>query len=170
VTKRKVPTLEGSRIALRLLEQADLPLTLSWRNQDQIRKWFLNPTVITMDGHSTWFERYQELDNDFIFIILAKELENLPVGQISLYRINWDTKTAEFGRLMIGASRARGKGLAKEATHLLLNYGFNVMGLKEIILEVKQDNEAAIAIYRTTGFRETSRENDLVIMSVRAEH
>jgi RimJ/RimL family protein N-acetyltransferase len=91
------------------------------------------------------------------------------VGQISLYGINWDNQTAEFGRLMIGEVQARGKGIAKEATYLLLDFGFRVMNLKEIVLEVKENNEAALAIYRTAGFNETSREMDLVRMSIRAE-
>ena len=169
MAKRELPALEGDRTILRLLKPADLPLTLSWRNQDQIREWFLNTAIITAEGHYTWFERYQELDNDFIFIIVAKELDNLPVGQISLYGINWDNQTAEFGRLMIGELQARSKGLAKEATYLLLDFGFRVMNLKEIVLEVKENNEVAIAIYRTAGFNETSREMDLVRMSIRAE-
>jgi diamine N-acetyltransferase len=142
---------------------------LSWRNRDEIRKWFLNTAVIPADGHYTWFERYQELDNDFVFLILAKDLGNSPVGQISIYGIDWDAGTAEFGRLMIGESRARGQGFAGEATRILLDYCFGILKLKEITLEVKEDNEAAIAIYRSTGFSETARGNSLVMMSIRSK-
>lgn len=167
--KRHFPAIEGDRVILRLLERDDLPLTLSWRNRDDIRKWFLNMAIIPAEAHSAWFERYQELDNDFIFLILAKDPNITPVGQISLYNIDWDTKTAEFGRLMIGEQYARGRGIAREATHLLLKYSFGVMQLKEITLEVKENNEVAIAMYRSTGFIETARENGLVTMSIWAE-
>jgi diamine N-acetyltransferase len=166
VAKRSIPPIEGNHITLRQLERDDLPLTLSWRNRDEIRKWFLNTGVIRADDHYAWFERYQELDNDFIFLILAKSLDNAAVGQISIYGLDWDAKTAEFGRLMIGESRARGQGIAKEATRLLLDYCFGILKLKEITLEVKEDNEAAIAIYRSTGFSEITRENSLVMMSI----
>jgi len=168
VTKRELHPFESNRITLRLLERADLPLTLSWRNQDHIRNWFLNTNVILEEKHVAWFESYKELDSDFVFVILAKDLGNIPVGQISLYNIDWSAKTAEFGRLMIGAPLAQGKGYAKEATRLLLGYGFGIMGLKEIILEVKDDNETAMAVYRTSGFTETSKKNGLVVMSIRA--
>lgn len=169
MAKRRLSPIEGDRIILRLLERDDLPLTLSWRNRDEIRKWFLNTTIIPADGHYAWFERYQELDNDFIFLILAKGLNNAPVGQISLYGIDWDARTAEFGRLMIGEPHAKGRGFAREATHLLLDYSFGVMQLKEITLEVKENNEVAIAMYRLTGFIETGRGNGLVTMSIWAE-
>jgi diamine N-acetyltransferase len=170
VAKRRLPPIEGDRIILRLLELDDLPLTLSWRNQDEIRKWFLNTAIIPADGHFAWFERYRELDNDFVFLILAKDLNNAPVGQISLYDIDWDAKTAEFGRLMIGEPRAKGRGIAKKATRLLLDHCFGVMKLKEITLEVKENNEAAIAIYQSTGFSETARGNGLIMMSIRVEY
>lgn len=164
MSKRRLPVIKGRRIILRLLEENDLPLTLSWRNRDEIRKWFLNTTIIAADGHYAWFERYQELDNDFIFIILAKEMDNIPVGQISLYDINWNAGTAEFGRLMIGEPLAARKGFAKEATELLLEFGFNALGLQKIVLEVKNENEPAIAIYQALGFTETSRKDDLRIL------
>ena len=92
------------------------------------------------------------------------------MGQISLYDIDWDAKTAEFGRLMIGEPRAKGRGIAKKATRLLLDHCFGVMKLKEITLEVKENNEAAIAIYQSTGFSETARGNGLIMMSIRVEY
>ena len=166
--KRELHPFENDRIILRLLERADLPLTLSWRNQEHIRKWFLNTAIILEEQHFAWFERYKELDHDFMFVILAKDLSNKPIGQISLYNIDWNTQTAEFGRLLIGEAVAKGKGFAKDATRLLLEYGFGSLGLKEITLEVKDDNESAIAIYRTVGFVETSKKNRLMVMSIQA--
>ena len=164
--KPELPPFEGDRIILRLLEKTDLPLTLSWRNQDDIRKWFLNTDVILKENHVAWFERYRQLDHDLVFIILAKDLDNIPVGQISLYDIDWSAKTAEFGRLMIGEPLAKGKGYAKDATRYLLECGIHSLGLKKISLEVKDDNEIAVAIYRTVGFTEISRKNGLVVMSI----
>ena len=168
--KRDLAPVEGEHVVLRLLEEADLPLTLSWRNQDHIRTWFLRTEVILEKDHLAWFERYKELDNDFIFVILAKDLDNTPVGQISLYDINWGKDNAEFGRLMIGDPLAKGKGYAKEATQLLLHYGFTKMGLKDVHLEVKEENGPAIAVYKTTGFFETARKDGLVLMSVGPEN
>lgn len=168
MTKRSLPPIKDERIALRLLERDDLQLTLAWRNQEHIRNWFLNTGVILEENHIAWFEHYEQLDNDFVFVILAKEFDDAPVGQVSLYRIDWNTNVAEFGRLLIGERFAQGKGYAKNATRLLVEFGLRTLGLREITLEVKNDNTAAIAIYRTVGFLETSMENGLLSMSLKA--
>jgi diamine N-acetyltransferase len=167
MSKRVIQPVEDERVILRLLEKRDLSTTLAWRNQAEIRKWFLSTNIIAEESHFAWFERYQQLDNDFIFVILAKDLGGIPVGQISLYGIDWQTGTAEYGRLMIGDPQAKGKGYAKQATQLVLRIGFEQLGLKEIYLEVKQDNAPAIAVYQSSGFIEKDKKDGLVTMSVK---
>lgn len=164
MTKRYVEPIEGEKIILRLLQKEDLPQTLAWRNRPEIRKWFLNSEILSEEKHYAWFKRYRELDTDFIFIILAKELGAMPVGQVSLYNIDWDTSTAEFGRLMIGKPEGQGKGLAKEATQVILSTGFRVFKLNRIYLEVFQENEVAQKIYRDMGFREIGNVNKIIRM------
>jgi RimJ/RimL family protein N-acetyltransferase len=97
-------------------------------------------------------------------MILAKDLENQPVGQISLYNINWEAGSAEYGRLMIGNSIAQGKGYAKQATVLLLDFALNTLGLGEVFLEVKSDNISAMAVYKSAGFVVTESFNGLTKM------
>ena len=164
--KRFIPPCEGELIVLRLLEKADLPLTLSWRNRDDIRTWFLNSDVIPEEKHRAWFEGYSGLDTDFVFIILAKEPANTAVGQISLYNIDWITGSAEYGRLMIGHPDARGKGYARHATNLLLRIGFEQLGLTDVHLEVKEENISAQKVYLDCGFVESKRQNGLVMMRI----
>ena len=164
--KPNIVNFENNKIILRLLKRKDLPLTLSWRNQDNIRKWFLNSKTISEDVHNSWFKQYKRLDNDFVFIILAKELDNIPIGQISLYKINFRIGTAEYGRLIIAHPDARGKGYAKQATNLLLEIGFKYFYLKEIYLEVKKDNYRARKVYLDCGFIETGIKNCLIEMKI----
>jgi len=164
--KRRIVPFENDRVLLRLLDITDLPLTLSWRNQAEIRKWFVNSDVITAAGHYEWYKRYELMDNDFVFIIVAKDLDNLPVGQISLYRIDWNLATAEYGRIMIGESLAKGKGYARQSTKLLIGYGLEGLKLKEITLEVREDNMPAIAVYRSTGFVEEKRKSGFITMCI----
>lgn len=169
MTKRYISPVENETVVLRLLEEPDLPLTLSWRNQENIRRWFFTTEEISFEKHLAWFNRYSTLDTDFVFVILAKELDLKPVGQISLYAIDWQSRIGEYGRLMIGESEARGKGLARSASLLLLQVGFGLLGLKEIILEVKHDNLPAVSIYRSIGFEETANENGVIKMKIRAD-
>ncbi len=49
--------------------------------------------------------------------------------------------------------KARGRGIAKEATMLLLKKAFFEYGLNRVFLSVLPDNEAAIRLYEKCGFK-----------------
>ena len=165
MSKRHVLPIETQRIRLRLLQERDLPLTLAWRNQEHIRKWFFHCDLIAPDQHRAWFEQYRERDDDFVFLIEEVQRQYRPVGQLALYNIDFDGKRAEFGRLMIGEPDARGKGLAREATVALLGAVLKTFGLDEVYLEVLADNDAAIKVYTACGFGVTCGDGSTVRMS-----
>jgi RimJ/RimL family protein N-acetyltransferase len=151
--KRHIEPIKDNNVLLRLLQETDLPLTLNWRNQEHIRSWFFHSDLITPEQHRAWFDQYRDRDDDFVFIIEETEVLRRPIGQVSLYNIDWANRRAEFGRLMIGDGEAQGKGVAKRATRLLLEAAFGRFGLNEIYLEVIKNNASAVAIYRQTGFQ-----------------
>ncbi|MBM3560419.1 MAG: GNAT family N-acetyltransferase, partial [Alphaproteobacteria bacterium] len=134
--KRAVGPIEAHGIRLRLLEAGDLPMTLAWRNEDHIRRWFFTSQAIAPEQHWAWWERYRTLDSDFVFIIEDTAALKRPVGQVALYNIDWLAGRAEYGRLLIGDAVARGRGLARAATAALVDHGFHTWGLREIHLEV----------------------------------
>ncbi|MCC6931981.1 MAG: GNAT family N-acetyltransferase [Deltaproteobacteria bacterium] len=164
MTKRHIQNIENELVTLRLLQEEDLQQTLKWRNQDSIRKWFRTTDAINMDKHLAWYKHYLDLDNDFVFMILSKEMGNIPIGQVSLYAIDWKTKIGEYGRLMIGHHLARGKGLAKSASQLILRIAFDMLGLERIVLEVKDNNVVAKSIYQSIGFSEIDYKDKLILM------
>jgi diamine N-acetyltransferase len=162
--KCDIPPIESGQLRLRLLERSDLPMTLRWRNQDHIRRWFIHSDLISSDQHERWFEEYLQRDNDYLFIIEETSQFGKPVGQISLYNIDWEHKRGEFGRLLVGEPEAQCKGIAKEASSLLLNYAFTTLGFDEVELSVRTDNKPALAMYLTLGFREINESNGVRTM------
>jgi RimJ/RimL family protein N-acetyltransferase len=165
MAKRTVGPLCGERVTLRLLEPGDLGLTREWRNQDHIRRWFFHPDVVSSEQHEAWFARYRERDDDFVFVIEETRDLRRPVGQVSLYGVDWERGRAEYGRLMVGDPDAAGRGLAREATQVLLDWALGPLGLREVYLEVMADNLPAIAVYRACGFSETGGEDGVVRMA-----
>lgn len=150
--KDSIAALVNGRVRLRLLADADLALTLSWRNDEDNRRWFFTTDPIPLDVHQRWFEQYRNRDDDFVFVIEETESLKRPVGQLSLYRIEWDTGRAEFGRLLIGDPEAKGLGLAQLATACLTDEALTRWRLREIRCECRTVNTRAIAVCAACGF------------------
>jgi RimJ/RimL family protein N-acetyltransferase len=55
--------------------------------------------------------------------------------------------------VIIGEPTFWAKGIAKEAMHLMLDYGFNEMQLDRIWLIVRADNERGVGLFEGLGFR-----------------
>lgn len=72
------------------------------------------------------------------------------VGLVELVEINHIHRRAEFQ--IIVAPEHQGKGHAKAATRLAIEYAFFVLNLYKLYLIVDVDNAAAIGIYRKLGF------------------
>jgi diamine N-acetyltransferase len=164
--KRHIAPLATEGACLRLLEEGDLALTRVWRNQDHIRRWFLTSDPITPEQHQEWFLRYRDRDDDFVFVIEETEVLKRPVGQVSLYHVDWLRGRAEYGRLIIGEQKARGRGLARRVTTLLVDHAFGPLGLRELYLECLSENHRALAVYSDTGFKVVGQRGPLTLMAI----
>lgn len=167
ISKGALPIIHGERLFLRPLTSSDLPMTLSWRNQDEIRRWFFHSEIITPEQHQAWFESYRQKDDDFVFIIEEKVSLNRAVGQAALYQIDWERMRAEFGRFLIGDPEARGMRLAKEATEALLTFAETDLGMQEVYLRVYATNLAALHLYRACGFSVAENRDSVICMTRR---
>jgi diamine N-acetyltransferase len=164
MAKRDLAPIDGERVQLRLLTEGDLPMTLGWRNQEHIRKWFFTSAVLTAEQHWTWYQSYRHKDNDFVFVINEKAVLKRPVGQIALYNIEWARCRGELGRFMIGDLQAERQKLAQEATSLLQHFAQDVLGLRELHLAVYAHNAPAIAVYCRCGFSEEQTSDNILYM------
>jgi RimJ/RimL family protein N-acetyltransferase len=163
--KRAITPLVNGPVRLRLLEEADLPMTREWRNQDHIRRWFFHSDVISPEQHLAWYAQYKQKDDDFVFVIEETEALKSPVGQIALYGIDRQRRSAELGRLLIGVPEAASKGLARLAVSRLVDEAFGEWGLSEVHLEVMSNNAAALAVYRACGFHAAPEDGAVVRMT-----
>jgi RimJ/RimL family protein N-acetyltransferase len=89
-----------------------------------------------------------------IFLIAqGRGNETNAVGALGLRDINWRSRHAEYW-IYVGDRLARGKGLAEEASRLLLRFAFGTLGLHRVFLQVDVTNQSAISLYRRLGFVE----------------
>ena len=167
MTKPYLQPVSRGRVRLRLLEAADLPLTLAWRNQARVRTWFINSDEITAEQHQLWFRKYLERDDDFVFIIEETSDLQKPIGQLALYHVDRNARRAEFGRLMIGEPDALRRGLAAEATAFAIDLVFQTLQLSEAECFIKTDNVGSLKVMMAAGFNEVSEEDGLKRLVVR---
>lgn len=163
--KRELQPFGNDTIQLRLITESDLDLTLSWRNSDDVRCWFKQSHAIARDQHQAWFGQYANRDDDFVFIV---EALGRPVGQASVYGIDWEKGSAEVGRF-IAAPASSGRGYIGAACAELLQFCRTSLHLNHVFLEVKEGNERAIRLYMRNGFREEGRALGLIRMTLSLE-
>ncbi len=82
-----------------------------------------------------------------------------PIGGAKLADIAG--RTATFA-IAIGEKECWRKGCGTEATRLVLDYGFNALGLHNILLTVHSYNERGRRAYRRAGFREIGRRREVI--------
>lgn len=131
------------------INENHIELIREWRNEENLRSTFFNNQYITKEAQAIWYEKYKRDKNDMMFII---SYENESIGTVALYNIDYNSNSAEFGRLLIGKTEKRGKSIGAKATKALCNYGFQKLKLDKIIIEVFKDNLYSINSNKKVGF------------------
>ncbi len=109
------------------------------------------PRPVSDFEHERWYEASMADRSQRIFVVgLGAGAQAKPVGLTGLRGINSRVRSAEFW-IYLGEDSARGKGIAHEASWLLLRFGFQMIGLNRIFLHVDVTNEQAIQLYKRLG-------------------
>lgn len=145
--------MKSEKVTLRPIIKEDLTLINKWRNDYEVFKYLGGGYMpISIDQQSKWMDgMIDNTGNNKRFSILNEDKRF--IGVIGLYNINWIHRTSEFG-IYIGEKNQWGKGYAKESMNLILEFGFKVLNLRKVKLDVVVDNIAAIKMYKNLGFRE----------------
>lgn len=88
------------------------------------------------------------------------------VGFADLHHIDQRNRRATMS-MMVGEPAARGKGYGSEMARLIVGYGFQALGLRNIDLEVYEFNIAGQRVYAKAGFREFARRREAHMMGGR---
>jgi len=162
--KRLLDPFEFEGLRFRLLEEADLPMTLRWRNQPRVRTMLFHQEPLSMETHGAWFAGYRRRDDDFIFIAEAPAPLGRPIGQASLYNVEWATGRSEFGRLMVGEEEALGRGYGRKIVEGIARHALDVLGLTELYSWIKADNEPSIRALLSSGYTLENPGEDPVLL------
>ncbi len=137
-----------SRLCLRRLRSEDLPTLREWLGDEAISaslaSFTLRRILAMMAGALEAGER------EHLFV-LSRADEDKAVGLVGLTRIDRETAQAELVK-MIGDPTERGKGYAKKATRVVLEYAFDVLSLNRVSLRTLDGNMKNICLNQDLGF------------------
>lgn len=112
--------------------------------------------ALQLEMELAWIDGVLQNDSSKRFAICLEPDERY-VGNVQLTDIH--DGEAEF-HIFIGERQFWGKGIAPQATKLLLGHARDVLRLKRILLHVRPDHGAAIRVYSKCGFLGTPGVSD----------
>lgn len=164
--------LTGSKCYLSPINLDDAGKYTEWLNDLEVTQ-YLSAASLCIPLHSE-MELLPSISKSHSYAIVDMETDTL-LGNCGLLDINHLNRTAEIG-IFIGNKAYWNKGYGEEALKLLLNYAFNFLNLRNIMLRVLSFNERAIKCYSKIGFKEMGRrrkaifrnmeEHDMIYMDV----
>lgn len=137
------------RIKLRPLEREDLLFVHQLNNNDSIMRYWFEEAYESFAELSQLFDRNIHNQTERRFIIATEAEER--IGLVELVEINHLHRRCEF-QIAIHPT-GQGRGHAKRATRIAIDYAFKVLNIHKLYLHVDKDNLRAIAIYESCGFR-----------------
>lgn len=139
-------------IRLTPIEAGDLDRLHAWQNDPAIRDLIMGfRGPVRRETTAEWIAAVvdQNLKTRTVFAI--RGAAGL-LGTVQLHAIDWVHRTAMLG-IHVGVEQARGAGVGRAATALILDYGFAGLDLRRIALEVLASNSPAARLYEGLGFR-----------------
>jgi RimJ/RimL family protein N-acetyltransferase len=145
--------LAGKVTVLRPLRAADRVVSVRWRNDPDIRDNILGYRFpITEEMEAEWVDAVlKDQSRSRIVLAIEDKSDGTFVGFVYLNNIDWFSRNAEFG-ILIGERSRHGKGLARDALALIVDYAFEMLNLHKLYLRVVAFNKRALRLYRAFGF------------------
>jgi len=146
-------SLESDKLLLRRFSKADLPAFLAYLNDPVVARYQSWESYTEQQAAKLIEEQADvepgELDKWFTFAAELKD-EALLIGHVALKML--DKEQAEIGFTFARAHQ--GKGLAFEATCLVLDYLFTKLDLHRVTAIADCENERSVALLKRLGLRQ----------------
>lgn len=150
---------KSMQVTIRKFEEKDIRNKIRWINDTNNNKYLHYDLPLEFDKTVEWFNNNKNRTDRYDAVI---EVDGISVGLIGLLGIDKKNKKAEF-YIVLGEPQFKGKGIAKEASKILLDYSFNELQLNKIYLYTEVENLAAQKSFEKSGFqREGLLKQDLI--------
>ena len=147
----ELPVINGEKLSLRPITDADTADIVRWRNDPEVWKYFIFREPFTPEMHRAWLRDKVETGRVIQYIIVEHE-SGQSVGSVYFRDIDVKNESAEYG-IFIGEPWARRRGLGTETARLFTAFGLGVLRLHRLSLKVLGNNEVARRSYEKAGFQ-----------------
>lgn len=149
-------------VMIRPLELDDHKISYAWRNDPAIWQFTGSKPnrTITPEIEKEWLAGAIQRPNEKRFAICVGPKKRY-VGNVQLTSIG--NEEAEY-HIFIGEKEYWGKGIAKKASILILEYAFKVLKLTQVFLYVNHDNVTALRMYEKLSFKVVENKNSSIKM------
>jgi diamine N-acetyltransferase len=156
--------LTGERAALGPLRREHLPSFAQWLNDPEVRRGVAYRGLVNDDAELKWYEEMTEAARaprpTAVGFAVHDAADGELVGVCDIARIDHHFSRADLG---IFLGHRRGTGIGTDAVRLALDWAFNMLGLRNVMLETYEFNEQARRAYERAGFRLIGRRRDSVL-------
>jgi len=158
---KKLRKIIGERCYLSPVDSKETEKVAKWSNDIEVA--LKTGDISDMINYDLQKEYLEGMNNSrgYGFFIGRKEDDEF-IGIARLMRINFINRNAIMG-MFIGEKSDRNKGIGTEAAKLLLDFGFNVINLRNIMIETFSFNKAAMKVCTKCGFKEIGRRRKSII-------
>jgi RimJ/RimL family protein N-acetyltransferase len=144
--------LSGVYTGLRAIEESDLSILLSWRNEPTLRRYFREYRELNSTQQREWFnDVVNGHQNTKMFSIVDLSSQKL-IGACGLCHIDWINRSADFS-IYIGEHLVYlDKVWAPDAAKLLMSYAYDQLGIHRLWAEVYEFDKRKIDFFYSLGF------------------
>lgn len=147
-----LPTLEGTRVRLRQIDDADVPALFTiFGDPDVTRYWSWAAFTEEAAARRLLEDTRQGLEQGTLLQWgITTRQDDALVGTCTLARPNAEHRRAEIGFAL--ARTAWGKGYASDAVRLAIDYAFDVLDLNRLEADVDPRNMGSLRTLEKLGF------------------
>lgn len=147
----------GRRVALRAVEEADLPLLHRWANDSEIWShlggWRFPSSYASLQ---TWHARLGADALSHRWVIEARD-SGAVIGTANLVDLDWKNRNAFHG-MMLGPLDLRGKGYGRDTVMAVMRHAFDELQLERLDGDIIENNAPSHRLYvGRCGWREEGR-------------
>ncbi|MBD8110038.1 GNAT family N-acetyltransferase [Priestia megaterium] len=134
--------------SIREFKENDIAYKVKWINDEDNNQYLHYELPLEVEKTTIWFKSLKERNDRVDYTILYN---NHPVGLIGLLNIDDQKKEAEY-YICLGERGFKGKGIASQATKILIEQARRLFNISRIYLYTEVNNIKAQSLFERTGF------------------